>query len=103
MVQDVVPCFVPNHQERFILVKFLQSVIPDDDALAGSETGYVGVERLGLGAGVHLKDARARNVEPGVAKHLLDARREHRLSFLEGSESVKERVEDHRLDQNEAE
>ena len=83
VVQDVVAHFMSDDEENLIRRKFVDGVIPNDDAGGGADAGDVGVEAGDFFAGLHEEHARGGNVEAGVVRQLLQLRGERGIAFLE--------------------
>ena len=75
--------FMADDEENLIRRKFVNGVIPNDDAGGGADAGDVGVETGDFFAGLHEEHARRRNVEAGVVRELLQLRSERGIAFFE--------------------
>ncbi len=83
VVQNVVAHLMADDEENLIRRKFLDGVIPNDDAGGGADASDVGVEAGNFFAGLHEEHARGRNVEAGVVRQLLQLRGERGIAFFE--------------------
>ena len=83
VVEDVVAHFMADDEENLIRRKFVDGVIPNDDAGGCADAGDVGVDAGDFFAGLHEEHARGRNVEAGVVRQLLQLGGERGIAFLQ--------------------
>ncbi len=94
VAEHVVAHLVAHDEEQLRLVQALDDRVPQHDPLRGAEAGDVRVQRVGVGALVHLVDAAACN--PRAIGQLQDARLERLV--LHRAERVEQRIDPDRLD-----
>ena len=88
--------FVAEDEEDFVVGDAAGGGVPHNDALGGAKAGDVGVEAVGLEAGLHQEHAAGRNVGSGTGDDLLQLGDQSGMIFGEGFKFVEDGIEQRR-------
>src|SRR5258708_22382465 len=97
MIEDVVARFVAKDKERFVGRHFMQEGVENHDSFRCAEAGYVGIELVGIGAGVYQKHPLGGNLQASALREFLQIRSQRRMLGGERVELEEKRVNDQRL------
>ena len=98
MVQDVVAHFVAEHEKGFRGCRIFDRRVPHDDPFRCAKPGDIGVDLIGLHAGLHQEHALARNRHTRAVHDAFDGRHQIGMRFVERLELIEERINDHGSD-----
>ena len=100
VVKNVVAHFMSDDEENLIRRKFLDGVIPNDDAGGGAEAGDVGIEAGNFFTGLHEEHARRGNVEVDVVGQLLQLSGKRGIAFLQRGKVIEDGIYPNRRDED---
>src|SRR6185437_3050741 len=97
VVQNVVTGLVGEDEKDLVIGDAAGGGVPDHNAFGGADAGYIGIETVGLQAGLHQVHAAGRYFDSGAMRNFFKLLGEGGVGLLERLEFVKERVDEQRL------
>src|ERR1017187_7486240 len=93
------PQFMADDIKNLVGRSFLDCRVPDDHSFRTPESGYVRVDFVGLGAGLHEEHAIYRNWNTCVSRQFPDRINERRLFLLQRPKRVKHWIDQPRTNE----